>query len=312
MTPFSVLPNPLTDDSLDGKGVFNDGLQRIRSKLDARCYTSVAPFSSDLGMSFGHVIGLSPSTSQEAEPNAQLTGIVSAAVESSEQKEKKKLATRIIRAIQPSLEEATRKAAELSGRPFEKELLQLDALLVHHPVFSPRGSLTASLDDTSSPDGEAHAHPHGIITANGHGSADTPLSDAPAPATKASGSAYPPTTHGTRLPSGTDMPTTHGVSAAAPAPSQGGVPWYMQEFDPEGTNVFEERWTGREAMSEELSSMDEEDVRDLGGDIEMVGADDVAVVVEPEAEVADGGAAKGVEKKKKQQKKKKKRVKRQR
>lgn len=48
--------------------------------------------------------------------------------------------------------------------------------------------------------------------------------------------------------------------------SQGGVPWYMQPFDPSGTTIAEERWTGRDlvrGMSEDLSDMDEEELSGL-------------------------------------------------
>ena len=58
--------------------------------------------------------------------------------------------------------------------------------------------------------------------------------------------------------------------------SHGGIPWYMECFDPVGTTIEEERWKGRElvrGMSEDLSDMDEEELSGL---------------VEPE--VAEGGA----------------------
>lgn len=48
--------------------------------------------------------------------------------------------------------------------------------------------------------------------------------------------------------------------------SYGGIPWYMGPFDPVGTTIEEERWTGRElvrGMSEELSDMDEEELSGL-------------------------------------------------
>lgn len=53
--------------------------------------------------------------------------------------------------------------------------------------------------------------------------------------------------------------------------SNGGIPWYMGPFDPVGTTIEEERWTGRElvrGMSEELSEMDEEELSGLV-DVEM-------------------------------------------
>ena len=46
----------------------------------------------------------------------------------SEQKEKRKLARRIIKAIKPMLEDATKKESELCKKPFEMELKALDLL----------------------------------------------------------------------------------------------------------------------------------------------------------------------------------------
>jgi NuA3 HAT complex component NTO1 len=51
--------------------------------------------------------------------------------------------------------------------------------------------------------------------------------------------------------------------------SQGGIPWYASDFDPDGTTLYDERWTGHEVlrqMSEELSDMDEEAVKALKDD----------------------------------------------
>lgn len=48
--------------------------------------------------------------------------------------------------------------------------------------------------------------------------------------------------------------------------ANGGIPWYMVPFDPVGTTIEEERWTGRDlvrGMSEELSDMDEEELSGL-------------------------------------------------
>jgi NuA3 HAT complex component NTO1 len=47
----------------------------------------------------------------------------------------------------------------------------------------------------------------------------------------------------------------------------------MQPFDPVGTTIHEERWTGRDVMrgmSEELSELDEDELKDLVDD-EMEG-----------------------------------------
>jgi NuA3 HAT complex component NTO1 len=43
----------------------------------------------------------------------------------------------------------------------------------------------------------------------------------------------------------------------------------MQAFDPIGTTIHEERWTGRDVMrgmSEELSELDEDELKDLVDD----------------------------------------------
>lgn len=70
-------------------------------------------------------------------------------------------------------------------------------------------------------------------------------------------------------------PLSMSSRGGMPFPNQGGVPWYMESFNPDGTTIEEERWTGRDlvrSMSEELSDMDEDKVEELS---ELVGADDV-------------------------------------
>jgi NuA3 HAT complex component NTO1 len=69
-----------------------------------------------------------------------------------------------------------------------------------------------------------------------------------------------------------------------PAPfAHGGIPWYMKPFDPIGTTIHEERWTGREVlrgMSEELSELDDDEIRGLvdpdGSGQEVAGVVDTA------------------------------------
>jgi NuA3 HAT complex component NTO1 len=53
--------------------------------------------------------------------------------------------------------------------------------------------------------------------------------------------------------------------------TEGGIPWYLKEFDPIGTTLLEERWTARDAaLSEELSEIDDDELRGMGVDIEGV------------------------------------------
>jgi NuA3 HAT complex component NTO1 len=75
------------------------------------------------------------------------------------------------------------------------------------------------------------------------------------PALSNSGSTIPSTTH-------PDPPTPHGDKDAA----EGGVPWYLEGFEPVGTTVQDEAWPGREALrgiSEELSELDDDALNDL-------------------------------------------------
>lgn len=69
----------------------------------------------------------------------------------------------------------------------------------------------------------------------------------------------------------------------------GGIPWYLEAFKPEGTTIGEEQWSGRDivrSMSEELSEIDDEelkglmgsDVMDLDMDIGMSVSGDVGVL----------------------------------
>lgn len=53
--------------------------------------------------------------------------------------------------------------------------------------------------------------------------------------------------------------------------TEGGVPWYLKNFEPDGTTAIEEQWAGRDAvrsLSEELTDMDEEELNDLEFNVE--------------------------------------------
>lgn len=85
--------------------------------------------------------------------------------------------------------------------------------------------------------------------------------------------------------------------------AHGGVAWYLQPFDPTGTTVHEERYTGRQVlrdMSEELSDMDEDTLTELvgeGGDLGAQGGEAGAKEAKKSA-----GAKKGAAKRKKPRK----------
>ncbi|ORY63442.1 uncharacterized protein BCR38DRAFT_344909 [Pseudomassariella vexata] len=99
-----------------------------------------------------------------------------------------------------------------------------------------------------------------------------------------------PITNGTK--SLDTPPATNGYLAAPPSSSQpapptppqsngslgreqvhalteGGIPWYLKAFEPEGTSALHEQWPGRDAvrsLSEELTELDEDELKGLGVD----------------------------------------------
>lgn len=264
-----------------------------------------------------------------------------------EQREKRTLAKRIIRAIQPALEDAIKKESELNRKPFEQELKELD-LMLETSVLSRRDSEIdpADIQGLEGPPEEAQktggsdekqegevnivAKPEPRDTAEATGvpaqvqedtvMPDVDNADAPDPTaepqTEDASQAEPVAPAAQEAESqdvdmataSTDVfPTTEGEQPAingetskteqespqrakdsnheptkgplTPPPSfkgdqqlplsQGGIQWYMQPFDPVGTTIHEERWTGRDVMrgmSEELSELDEDELKDLVGD----------------------------------------------
>ncbi|MCJ1477588.1 nuA3 HAT complex component nto1 [Lambiella insularis] len=334
--------------ALDGKGTFRAGLADIRERMEERFYTSVSTFSTDLGTVFSTGIGMS-TVADTAEVQSQIIVDKSRKDLSAEQKEKRKLAKRIIKAIQPALEDAMRKESELCRRPFEKELRDLD-LLLETSISSRRDSVSGSVveevsDDEATPKATCNGHtapPSIDVTAllpESFSVADKDLTNGTATANFPSAkSVSEPVVHNSLTksdnildPASKPSPHQHNPGNPQPAPSllpdlpprplpstqpptpplssspdhqsalsTGGIPWYMEPFDPVGTTVYEERWTGREVargMSEELSDMDEEELDGLveGGVDVMEG---VEVAGAEEGDVRNAGAGGREERKK--------------
>jgi NuA3 HAT complex component NTO1 len=243
-----------------------------------------------------------------------------------EQREKRKLAKRIIKAIQPALEDAIRKESELTRQPFEQELKDLDVML--GDVSSGRGSevdsaerpgeevfekselpngdtdstnmdpnLTAKVKSTEEVLESTETNTPGVEPSELTGSqvaqaaatestpADVPISDDAStaqPPNEAQRAVTPEVAEEPGEAPLTQQQTnqTPRVPLSPPALetdqhhplARGGIQWYMQPFDPVGTTIHEERWTGREVMrglSEELSELDEEELNDLVDDDEL-------------------------------------------
>ncbi|KAL3462345.1 hypothetical protein BJX64DRAFT_141500 [Aspergillus heterothallicus] len=323
---------------LDSKGIFRPGLAAVRAKLDQRYYPSVSSFSAHLASVFTSEIGVQPA-GDTAELQMQISG--RAPELSLEQREKRKMAKRIIKAIQPALEDAIRKESELNRQPFEQELKDLDVML-ENSLLSGRGSeidsgertgedsfdkvekmevTESNVHDTEGHPGasakpdpqdepmeeqanenepavdekqppEASSEPQlmdidateeGTPAISGFDSATSPTARAPDVAQRDVTAETTENIEETKTPV-PDQKTE--VTKVPPSPpilqgdqqnplSQGGIQWYMQPFDPNGTTIHEERWTGREVMrglSEELSELDEDELKDLVADDELESA----------------------------------------
>lgn len=304
-----------------------------------RFYTSVSQFSGDFRTVFTSALGTDPAETDDPTAHDDLgLGTTNSAL-TPEQKELRKLAKRIIKAVQGSLEAAVRKEAELGGKPFEKELRDLE-LLLGNGMLSRRDSTVASIGEEASeadadgkrlqgeiapswsmPNGDGvvengiqgpsdlpvptdsqpqpsvepgqpkstttHPEPFGIELAMRNGpqmesvsiQVDAPASrDEPGDLGNDAGGTrmvYEPAGHGdvgrgingiqAPLRGPPTPPLSSSEDLLAPL-SHGGIPWYLEPFDPVGTTIHEERWTGREVvrgMSEELSELDEEELRGL-------------------------------------------------
>lgn len=263
--------------SLDGKGTFAAGLLSIRQRLNERFYPSVASFSADLASLFTSEIGVGPA-GDTAELQAQISG--RAPELSIEQREKRKLAKRIIKAIQPALEDAIRKESELNRKPFEKELKELDVILDHSVLSAePEGDTEFDIGPhDAKPEAMEGVEPTTTIT-NAEDIVERPsetetqvteLIRANEKKAVADEEAAESGLVGEIKPTGPIYrrhPTPVLTEADQRLPlAQGGIQWYMQPFDPIGTTIHEERWTGRDVMrgmSEELSELDEDELKDL-------------------------------------------------
>ncbi|KAL1634647.1 hypothetical protein SLS58_010589 [Diplodia intermedia] len=322
--------------SLDSKGVFKDGLETIERKLEERFYTTVSTFSSDIGAVFRSVLGLDEITDAHDAHEHLNEGSGGHGDLTPEQKDKKKLAKRIIRGIHPALEDATAREAQIGGKQYDQELRELNTRLnnggrsrptsaqashdagdkgndkgVERPHMSQDVEMSEAVEYLTNGnagtnglvngDSDMKDHDAGKSAGAEGGEADHEADDAAirlqlqlpeeateapaeasggesgnarqgsigtAPALSNSGSTHPSTTN----PDPLTPPQSDGDLLTL---SHGGVPWYLQSFDPRGTTIHDEVWSGREVvrgMSEELSEIDDAELDGMLGDEEMADA----------------------------------------
>jgi len=286
----------------------------------------VASFSADIVQVINSQLGNDAATIEHL--IAQVSG--RAEDMTSEQRDRRSLARRILKAIEPMLEEALRKESEVNGRPYAQQIKEMDEALLSRRaslVDSVDVPMTDSVEDLrADPVVTGPSTENDVKLRNGNGTnavaakdnhvpvgqpgrpGDVENADTAAKATHLLGDSAlamtantpPASMNGIKheqhvngdLISGpmqrpeppTPPMSLQGVQSSV---NQGGIPWYVAQFDPEGTTIYEERWTGPEVlreMSEELSEMDEDELRGLGAGNDLDAGDDGGLPPPPAAE----------------------------
>lgn len=217
-----------------------------------------------------------------------------------EQKELKKIRKRIIKPVRELLEKASAREAELKCIPVEEnpKWAEFDALLEDSvqtngvlPTtedgdnISPDTSVSAvagaspsqangradedvDMVDGDDDDADAEGEPDEEVNTAAHAMVDAGAIHTKGAPFKPMQPLSPPNSTSSVANTNNIVETIHHhnqeiapTHAAANDPwAQGGVPWYLELFDIDGTTIHEERWSGRDAMSEELTDLDEEEV----------------------------------------------------
>lgn len=263
-------------------------------------------------------------------------------------KVRKSLAKRIIKAVQPQLEAAVRAEAEISNKPLETMLKELEIFL-DASLQLQRDSVSASLGEAVSlGDVEGNVEmadatqskENGVEHTNGDNASehqnetndkneekdedvemqddDAPhevddgdtvaiavyrgseIADADtivtAPLAEVNGNISPAKAHTNGVKNASTPPDTNGYVStpetqqpAPPTPpvsngghatdnadlNSGGVLWYLKDFQPEGTSIVDPHSS---RLSEDLSDMDEEELKVLGGDVNEADGEAVGIV----------------------------------
>lgn len=216
-----------------------------------------------------------------------------------EQKELKKIRKRIIKPVRELLEKATARESELKDIPIPMEenpqWAEFDALLEESgqtngavPTTedgdnispdtsvsviagaSPNHANNSPDEDVEMLDGDdddAEGEPDLEVNGTAHTSIEARVVPTKGAMFKPSQPLSPPNSTSSIANNNIDGVVEHRNQEVAPSAvvsddpwTRGGVPWYLDLFDIDGTTVHEERWSGRDAVSEELTDLDEEEV----------------------------------------------------
>jgi NuA3 HAT complex component NTO1 len=317
--PIPQILNPILERAVnhDSKGVFAKGFGELQTKLDDKAYTSVQSFNDDLLTVLSAQIESTP-VIDDGDTGNDFNKATSVAP-ATEKKEMKKVVKRIIRSVQPHIEDALRKEADMARASFEP-MVDLETLLEQKLQRRPSVPFT---EDTPHDTVELEQTNHDEVagpSAQGTGLEDTvrkqdDIQLAPTPDDNAAdhnhsihdeaadeaaiaaqlGQDTMRASNGNAQDDAMELEAKENSGRTEPLTPprseknllnplhNGGIPWYLEPFDIHGTTVHEPVWAGREvlkAMSEDLSELDDDELDGLAD----------SDPVQPDEEAADAQA----------------------
>ena len=275
---------------LDSTGSFASVFADVNHKINNRTYETVLDFAK--GFSTAIVKALNTSQlAEEADTSAQSNGLSPVKAKSQAVKNLKALAKKIVKAVQPSLEDAVAKECQLL-KTAPDDIIQAMSDIFEATLSGQRmptqqlgNNVVQDLDPQTI---QVNGHVNGTVAAKSPQTSRETFPEAETPLKTRS------TLRGSlrrrKTDTGSDIQhLTNGNSTLSSSPvkkdshndahrsatsssngdggkssSCGGVPWYMAIFKPDGTTIEEEQWMGRDLVDgEELSDMDEEEMSGL-------------------------------------------------
>lgn len=285
------------------KEVFRDGLVKLQGRVEARFYATTLDFARDLCAVVREGVKSEPkAASAPADPSGSpmKQGYGDA-------RERRRLGKRILKAVQPQLEAALQTETVVTSRSLEELAKELDGMLeacvellqpsitVSHehggdtvmaeaPALQITVAGQAASGDAMDTSEDAAPRVEGAEEAkleNGAAaSVPTPESqkntEKPPDAITSIESDTPPATNGyvaapkPAHPTPPTPPQSTDSSGAADPLTEGGLAWYLKGFEVSGTSVVAAEERGR-SPSEELTDLDEAELRELADDVERAG-----------------------------------------
>ena len=250
-------------------------------KIEDRHYTSVAEFSADIANVIQSTAGLGLAPDVTEAHNHLSSFSLKEIQTTAEQKAVMIVGKRIIGRLQPLLREAQRKEAELHQKSFERELEVLESIFrgataARVPKHEAGAVSQDPVEDTQNIRKTRAAHgdvalADDILNGTGPSMEITPPASQKGDKVVEEQTVDSTTTRGLTTPNDSNMSLTGQDQSQDPL-AQGGIPWYMEHFEPSGTCVHEERYSGREVlreMSEELTDLDDEGMNELSIGMDM-------------------------------------------